>query len=186
MVTPCVLPLVLMVPLVGLPTRSPDALRQAYADAVQKSALKESPDLGAVVPELVALYHELDQAEGLSHPERSRLRSGLKKRMEQLRDRLARDARRSEREARSEARRQRAADRTPRDERLAHATLPGGTATRAQQLIDLITNTIEPDSWEVNGGRGRIMFYAPLNVLVIRQTGEVHHQIGGTLGALRK
>jgi hypothetical protein len=181
MTTPYILPFVLTLPLVGMPARPADTLRDAYADAVQRSALKERPDFDAVVPELVMLYHELDRTEGMSHTERNRLRSGLKTRMEQISDRLEREKLRSQREGR-----RRVSPRTSQETRLANATAPGGTAARAQQLIDLITTTIEPDSWEVNGGRGRIMFYAPLNVLVIRQTGEVHHQIGSTLGTLRK
>jgi hypothetical protein len=50
------------------------------------------------------------------------------------------------------------------------------------QLIDLIQNTIEPSSWQVNGGPGTIMFYEPSMSLVIRQTAEMHYQLGGALG----
>ena len=67
------------------------------------------------------------------------------------------------------------------------ASAAGGSATRARagQLIRLIQSTIDPDSWDVNGGTNSIRFYAPLNVLVVRATGEVHHQIGGTLPNLK-
>ena len=61
----------------------------------------------------------------------------------------------------------------------------GGANAQAIQLIDLIQNTIEPDSWQVNGGKGSIYYFDQLKVLVIRQTGEVHHQLGGVLGQLR-
>jgi hypothetical protein len=38
----------------------------------------------------------------------------------------------------------------------------------------------------LNGGEGTLFFYAPLNVLVVRQTAEVHEQLGGNLGQLRR
>jgi hypothetical protein len=63
----------------------------------------------------------------------------------------------------------------------------GGGAIRdnAAQLIELIQKTIEPESWDVNGGNGAIFFYQPLNALVVRATSEVHFEIGGAMGALR-
>jgi hypothetical protein len=50
------------------------------------------------------------------------------------------------------------------------------------QLIDLIQNTVEPSSWQANGGAGTISFYEPTMSLVIRQTAEMHYQLGGALG----
>ena len=52
-------------------------------------------------------------------------------------------------------------------------------------LVDLIQRTIQPDFWNVNGGPGSIFYYRPLHCLVIRATSEVHHQVGGVLGAVR-
>jgi hypothetical protein len=49
------------------------------------------------------------------------------------------------------------------------------------QLIDLIQNSIEPSSWQINGGPGTISFYEPTMSLVIRQTAEMHYQLGGYL-----
>ena len=59
------------------------------------------------------------------------------------------------------------------------------TASNAQALIELIERTIEPDFWDVNGGPGAIVYYAPLQCLVIRATSEVHHKIGGVVGGIR-
>lgn len=53
------------------------------------------------------------------------------------------------------------------------------------QLVSLIEAVIAPGFWDTNGGPGTIFYYQPLRVLVIRATSEVHHEIGGTLGALR-
>ena len=65
----------------------------------------------------------------------------------------------------------------------------GGSAVidaNGQALVDLIETTIDPESWSTNGGPGTIRYYAPLQCLVIRATGEVHENVGGALGDLRK
>jgi hypothetical protein len=49
----------------------------------------------------------------------------------------------------------------------------------AQQIIDSITNTIDPDTWKVNGGHGTIFFHAPTRSLVVRQSAEVHAMLSG-------
>lgn len=55
----------------------------------------------------------------------------------------------------------------------------------ADELIDLITTTIDPETWDVHGGNGSIFYYSNLRVLVIRQTQEVHEKIGGIQHGLR-
>jgi hypothetical protein len=35
----------------------------------------------------------------------------------------------------------------------------GGAAVQAEALIELIENTVRPETWEVNGGRGTIMYW---------------------------
>lgn len=59
------------------------------------------------------------------------------------------------------------------------------TEDNAQQLIELIQRTINPDSWDINGGPGSIFYYSQLQCLVIRATSEVHEGIGGVVGGLR-
>jgi hypothetical protein len=141
--------------------------RAAYRRVMRASAEQQRPDPAEVVPELAGLYVALDDA-ALASSERASLRHRVKFRLEQIRDDLLR--------AQARARRPRT-----------NVSAKGGAAVPpgAAQLIQLIQTTIEPDSWAINGGRGTINYFAPLQVLVIRQTGEVHHQIGGTLGALR-
>ena len=46
-----------------------------------------------------------------------------------------------------------------------------------EKLADLIKNTIEPESWDDNGGRGTIRIFR--RSLVIRNSIEVHEKIGG-------
>jgi hypothetical protein len=55
----------------------------------------------------------------------------------------------------------------------------------AGELIALIQDTIAPESWDVRGGRGTIRYYPNFHILVVRNTAEVHRQIGGTLKKLK-
>ena len=56
-----------------------------------------------------------------------------------------------------------------------------------ERLVDdLIERTINPAFWDVNGGPGTIVYYAPLQCLVVRATAEVHGDVGRVVGDLRK
>lgn len=68
--------------------------------------------------------------------------------------------------------------------------VPAGRGGQAQMdhgddLVELIQTTIAPESWDVNGGPGTIYYFRGLRVLVIRQTSEVHGQVGDVVGQLR-
>jgi hypothetical protein len=63
----------------------------------------------------------------------------------------------------------------------------GGMARdHGQELIELIQRTIKPDHWDVAGGPGSMFYYRPLMALVVRATSEVHGNVGGLLGAMRR
>jgi len=62
----------------------------------------------------------------------------------------------------------------------------GAVNDHAQELIDLIQRTISPNSWDVNGGAGSIVYYRPVMGLVVRTTAEVHGDVAGVLEALRR
>jgi HPt (histidine-containing phosphotransfer) domain-containing protein len=53
-------------------------------------------------------------------------------------------------------------------------------------LVDLIERTINPSFWDVVGGPGTVYYYRPLQCLVVTATAEVHGNVGGLLGGLRK
>ena len=55
-----------------------------------------------------------------------------------------------------------------------------------QALVELIQDTIAPDSWDIRGGPGSIVYFNPLRCLVVRQTGEGHDALGDLLGGVRK
>jgi len=62
----------------------------------------------------------------------------------------------------------------------------GGTGADFDTLIDLITQTVSPATWEHNGGKGNIAA-SPTNLsLVVSQTQEVHEQIVDLLEQLRR
>lgn len=57
----------------------------------------------------------------------------------------------------------------------------GIPADLGPDLVELIQATISPATWNINGGNGSIVYYAPLHVLVVSAPDEVHGQIGGVL-----
>ncbi len=61
-----------------------------------------------------------------------------------------------------------------------------GSATREDQLITLIQNTIAPRSWSSLGGQGTIDYFPLTMTLVINQTPDIQEQIADLLQALRR
>ncbi|MCE9533588.1 MAG: hypothetical protein K8T89_21055 [Planctomycetes bacterium] len=59
------------------------------------------------------------------------------------------------------------------------------TGTIEESLIRLITNSVQPDSWEAMGGTGRIEYYPLGMALVINQTPDVVEEVIRLLEALR-
>jgi len=59
------------------------------------------------------------------------------------------------------------------------------TGTIEESLIRLITNSVQPDSWEAMGGPGRIEYYPLGMALVINQTPDVIEEVIRLLEALR-
>lgn len=61
--------------------------------------------------------------------------------------------------------------------------MPGISQFEALQNVLSITNliqtTVDPPSWQANGGPGTISFHAPSMSLVIRNSAEVHGMMGG-------
>ena len=53
-------------------------------------------------------------------------------------------------------------------------------------MIELLTTTVEPDSWEDVGGPGSIMEMDNAKSLVISQTRDIHKKIAGVLASVRQ
>jgi len=64
--------------------------------------------------------------------------------------------------------------------------LGGGTQADFEPLIELITSTVEPESWVDMGGNGTIEPYENNLTLVIKTTEEIHEQIVDVLAQLRR
>jgi hypothetical protein len=54
-----------------------------------------------------------------------------------------------------------------------------------QELLELIQDTIVPTTWDVRGGNGVVRYWAPGHALIVRQTGDVHEQLGQLLMDMR-
>src|SRR5262249_36096418 len=52
--------------------------------------------------------------------------------------------------------------------------------------INLITNTVAPNTWEMAGGEGRIQYFPLGHALVVSQVQEVQEEVQALLNALRK
>jgi general secretion pathway protein D len=64
--------------------------------------------------------------------------------------------------------------------------LGGGTQADFDSLIDLITKTIKPTTWDGVGGSGSIQPFETNLSIVVSQTQEVHEEIVDLLGQLRR
>jgi hypothetical protein len=175
-------------------------LRKAHESAIRQSY---RTNLMEGVPELVKVYRLLEQDTALNAAERSELRFKTRSRLLAVGDDIVSDARRQRaRQRQAEL----AAKRGVREPLVAPPPATGqpsdyaatATATTAAQqgragglgedegeaLVDLIRNTIKPESWDIAGGPGRIVYYRQWQALVVHQTEEVHWLIGGLRGAL--
>jgi hypothetical protein len=63
----------------------------------------------------------------------------------------------------------------------------GAYATQAQMaqnligVVNLITQSIEPQSWQVNGGPGTLYFNPATMTLIVRQTADIHYLLGNSI-----
>jgi hypothetical protein len=187
-----------------LPRRSLSAIQLDVREALRAEALsrRRGPNAAEVI-RLVDLYREL-----AAHPKRDdsalvkELGWKLRSRLERVRDRIEEQSRRRDR-------REKQKDVVPTlvtpeaDVLTQQMAVPGGAAAgqgaqpaAAQpggaptidygpELVDLIQWTISPATWDINGGNGSVVYFAPLRVIVVSAPGTVHDQVGGVLGQLR-
>lgn len=172
-------------------TRSQRAGFRGHASALLGASRRTAiPDPFEVIPPLLGMYRQLSVISGLPKSELKRLRETTAQRLIAMHGVLnRRESARKRNEDKSATSRV--------NERLLASGAAGSTpeltslgateAENAQALIALIENTVDPDSWQSRGGNGRAIYIGGrIKALVIRQTDEVHEQIGGTLGTLRR
>jgi hypothetical protein len=201
MLTHCLLlTVVLAAEVVDAPVGNPHEFRAAVSDALRREATTKGAQHERAVRDLIAIHHQLTQDQQLPEPER-------KQRLGQIRHRLKDVAELLERHS-GEQPVAAAGNTAQRSDVLGQmlpalggagarnaaagrsrgtpaGTLPG-EADQAQQLIELIQNTIAPDTWDVRGGPGTMMYFPPAKALVIRQTSEVHGQVRDLSRQLRR
>ncbi|HWB09356.1 MAG TPA: hypothetical protein VG826_09040 [Pirellulales bacterium] len=147
---------------------------------------------------LLSLYTQIGEAKEVIPAERSRLQARLKSRLARLADAIALDVKKTRAARQSEAGNRPSTADQPSANRSSTATdavsslsapagsSGGGPQDDGQTLVELIQATIAPQSWDVNGGAGTIVYWPAWHVLVVRQTDDVHEQIGGVVRGLRK
>lgn len=154
-----------------------EAFRTIYRDLARKSFRTAKPDPFQITPRLIAFYRTLESVEGLPRSERNRMQETLRARLRQIGEQLAR--RRASGGGLPGSRR-------GQPDSIRRESLGGGEQQNVSELIALIESTIAPDSWASRGGSGSISYFSTLKVLVVRQTAEVHRQVGGLLEGVRK
>jgi hypothetical protein len=178
---------------------SPAAVIEFYRQDVRRvmaaSQRAKNPDPEQVVPALLSLYSRLDRSPKFPAEERRRLLRLVGSRLHELDTLLTK--RSGQKPLSSNPASKTTRPRTVLAQRLSNspqgnsgslAGSPQGglsNAARAQALIDLIRETIDPETWDIHGGEGTIFYFDPVLGLVVRQTAEVHEHVAETLGRLR-
>lgn len=186
--------------------RTGEKLRAATRAAMRRWAQPSYAQADAAAREFITIYGELEADDQLARSQRAyllqRVRSRLMRLSDQITVRIGHQKRlaKSARSKSGDASEKKVDGTTPPEPTAASpgsyvpevakgGAFGGGAmlpADNGQQLVDLIQTVIRPDTWDINGGPGSIYYWRPGRALVIRQMGEVHDEIGGVLGQLRR
>ncbi len=183
------------------PFDNPRELRAAVSDALRREATTQGAKHDQAVRDLTKLFQQLTKDQQLPEPERRQRLGQIRHRLKDVAELLERHTGAKSASAGAGKAMQRgdilgqmmpalggagagnAAASQPRGAQA--GTLPGEVEA-AEQLIELIQSTIAPDTWDVRGGPGTMMYFPPSKVMVIRQTGEVHGQVRDLSKQLRR
>ncbi len=150
---------------------SPQQLRQRVHKTLRREAMARGAQQQSAIRELLELFKQLsDDSPETSRNLRIELQDAIRGRLARRGEEIARQVSQS-RQARNKNTKPAMGGPTPSDP--------------AQELIELIQKTIQPASWDANGGPGTIKYFPPSQVLVIRQTEEVHERLGDALRQMR-
>lgn len=156
-----------------LDLRAPTVPAQVAAALRREAAARTAGERDAALREILELRKRVAAGEGVS-PTQAR---GLERTIRQRLTHVARQAAVS----------RRAATTTPRGPAVLAQVPPGGNAPNVgpppigEDLVTLIEETIAPASWQIRGGNGVIVFWSRTNALVVRQTGDGHHDLAGLI-----
>ncbi len=158
------------------PARSADELRDSTQKLLAAHDNTATVD-AAAVNDLVKLHRELKNDASMPAHERVHLQRRVTERLAAMRQELQR---------RLPAGRQVLAQQFPLGQGNAQPGQAGGTASDpAQDLIDVIQQTIAPTTWDIRGGQGVIRFWGPGNALIIRQSSDIHGALAQLIDDLR-
>jgi len=180
--------------------REISAIRREVSDLLRtESALRDDEERSRQVRRMAEVYLEvvgderfvinplLQQQKSKLHTRLMRIRDDLKRRRSaEQRGRNADDSAQREVASSLAAHLQLASQTLGGPAAVFEGATGGGPIDYADDLIDLITETINPTHWNVNGGSGSIMFYRPALALVVRASSEVQGRVSDLLGGLRE
>ena len=164
---------------------NPQQVRDAVHLVLKREATAENADQrAAAIRDLSKLYLGIAKDDELAEKSRLRLKAIVYRRLMSVKGDLEQNIRRHEDDPKADVARFPVGESLANDEQSAR----GGGVVRdhGETLVELIQNVISPDHWDVNGGPGSIVYYAPLKVLVVRASGDVHGHVGGLFDGLRR
>jgi hypothetical protein len=171
--------------------------------ALRRESSTKGLDQEQAIRDLAALYSTMQKAKGIDPEERTELCGLIRGRLSSTADRIGK---RLAKQAKSQAESAKPAHVVRRGgggqaggEKLgppgssaryaggAHPGAGGGQQVidHGLELVELIQHTIAPSTWDVNGGNGTIVYFAPRQALVVRQTAEVHGDLLDVIRNLR-
>lgn len=159
--------------------------RQDVRNALRDQATASEAQQVTAVLRLHELRNKLVTVDSLSEHMRVQLTAKIHRRLLRLREQIVRDIRvRQQRVARAKQHADHATIAAIETDRAVLAQWQdalgqfgefegdaGGAADNGEKLVELIETTICPDTWETDGGTGRIFYFSNLQALVVSAAG---------------
>ena len=167
-------------------------LQKAIHRAMKRWKTVESSDTQSAAAELLALYQALEKDSSFTPSAKENLLRNIRRKLDQISVLILK-------EITPESQKPQSVNQLKKTElgQVPNALMPdpGSKSNTArnqkvqesgENLVNIIQETIHPDTWETNGGNGQIQFWLPNGTLIIRQTDPVHQEIQGLLNQLRR
>lgn len=150
-------------------TRSGDKLRAAVKASLAQSLVNGQVVADeSVVHELTRIFRDLRQDDSLVATERAELQRAVSQRLSAIAGQLRRRLPQAGQHILGQQFNPFANLNQPAQGNQPQSIDP------AQELIEVIQDTIAPTSWDTRGGQGVIRFWGPGHALIIRQSSDVH------------
>lgn len=153
--------------------------------------------------EFLAIYQELESATQIPNPAKTKLQKTVRSKLTALSRLITKNVKSEQAKAKLADKSRPQSVKVPENQPAVAAQRMAGGRTwnngnidrddydrlgriGGEQLVEVIKKTIRPASWDDNGGNGTIVYWGTQRFLIITQTDEVHEQIGGLMGQLRR